>query len=99
MAMDRTPAKEAEEAWIAKYRSALKDIPVLQSRSTRFHEALNRAHGVITSRLAGILAGSFDRTRWKTSFRSSVQSPKPMPVSQTQTTRNRNLGESNAKVA
>ena len=65
MAMDRTPLNDAEEAWIAKYRSALKDIPVEQSRSTRFHEALNRAHGIIVSHVAGILAGSLDSGRWK----------------------------------
>jgi len=97
MAMDRTPVKEAEEAWIAKYRSALKDIPVQQSRSTRFHEALNRAHSIMVSCLAGILAGSLDPVRWKR--KRSVQPSRPMPVSQPQTPRNRNLSESNAKVA
>jgi hypothetical protein len=96
MAMDRTPLKDAEEAWIAKYRSALKDIPVQQSRSTRFHEALHRAHSIIVSQLAGILTGSLDPSRWR-EVRKSVQSPKPVPVSQSQTTRN--LAESNAKVA
>ena len=73
--MDRTPLKDAEEAWIAKYRSALKDIPVQQSRSTRFHEALNRAHNIIVSRVAGILAGSLEPSRWKR-LKRSVQSSK-----------------------
>jgi hypothetical protein len=95
MAMDRTPLNDAEEAWIAKYRTALKDIPVEQSRSTRFHEALNRAHGIIVSHVAGILAGSLDSGRWK----RLVQFSKPLPVSQLQTARNGNLAESNAKVA
>ena len=95
MAMDRTPLNDAEEAWIAKYRTALKDIPVEQSRSTRFHEALNRAHGIIASHVAGILAGSLDSGRWK----RLVQFSKPSPVSQPQTARNGNLAESNAKVA
>ncbi len=98
MAMDRTPLNDAEEAWIAKYRSALKDIPVQQSRSTRFHEALNRAHNIIVSRVAGILAGSLDPKRWKRS-RRPVQSSKPATVSQPQTTLGGNLAESNAKVA
>jgi len=98
MAMDRTPLKDAEEAWIAKYRSALKDIPVQQSRSSIFHEALNRAHSIIASCVVGILAGSSDPSRWK-KFRRPVQSAKPMPVSQPQTTRNRSLAESDAKVA
>lgn len=53
MATDRTPSRDTDEAWIAKYRSALKDIPVQQSRSTRFHEALHRARSVIVSRAAG----------------------------------------------
>ena len=95
MVMDRTPLKDTEEAWIAKYRSALKDIPVQQPRSTRFHEALNRANSIMMSRIAGILADSLDPSRWK----RSVQSSKPMPVSQPQTTRNGNPAESNAKVA
>jgi hypothetical protein len=98
MAMDRTPLKDAEEAWIAKYRSALKDIPVQQSRSTRFHETLNRAHSIIVSHVAGILAGSLDSSRWK-GLKSPVQSSTPVPVSQPQTARNRNMAESNAKVA
>jgi hypothetical protein len=98
MAMDRTPLKDAEEAWIAKYRSALKDIPVQQSRSTRFHEALHRAHSIIVSCIAAILAGWLHPGRWK-EFRRSVQSSKPMPVSQLQTTRNASLAESNSKVA
>jgi hypothetical protein len=98
MAMDRTPLKDAEEAWIAKYRSALKDIPVQQSRSTRLHEALERAQSIIVSRVAGILAGALDPSRWN-EFRRSVQSSKPMPVSQLQATRNGSLAESNSKVA
>ncbi len=98
MSMDRTPLKDAEEAWIAKYRSALKDIPVQQSRSTRFHEALNRAHSIIVSHVARILAGSLDPSRWKR-LKRPVQSSKPVPVSQPQTTLNGNLAESNAKVA
>jgi|SRR5580700_1039624 hypothetical protein len=98
MAMARTPLNDAEEAWIAKYRSALKDIPVQQSRSTRFHEALHRAHSIIVSCIAAILAGWLHPGRWK-EFRRSVQSSKPMPVSQLQTTRNASLAESNSKVA
>lgn len=98
MAMDLTPLKDAEEAWIAKYRSALKDIPVEQSRSTRFHEALNRAHGIIVSHVAGILAGSADAGRWKR-LKSPVQSATPNPVSHPQTTRSGNLAESSVKVA
>jgi hypothetical protein len=96
MAMDRIPAKDAEEAWIAKYRSALKDIPVQQSRSTKFHEALNRAHSMIASHVAGMLAGSLGPSRWK-ALKSPVQSSKLIPASQP--ARNRNLPESNAKVA
>ncbi len=95
MAMDRTPLKDAEEAWIAKYRSALKNIPVQQSRSMKFHEAMDRVHSIIMLCVARILAGWLDRSRWK----RSVQSAKPAPASQPQATRNRSLAESNAKVA
>lgn len=98
MAMDRTPLNDAEEAWIAKYRSALKDIPVEQSRSTKFHEALNKAHRVIVSHVAAIFAGSADAGRWKR-LKSPVQSAKPNPVPRPQTTRNGNMAESSAKVA
>ncbi len=102
MSTDQTPLKDAEEAWIAKYRSALKDIPVQQSRSTRFNEALHRAHSIIVSRVAGILAGPLDPSHRKTSKRSlksPVQSSKLATVSQPQTTLSGNLAESNAKVA
>jgi len=95
MATNRTHLKDAEEAWIAKYRAALKNIPVEQSRSTRVREALNRAHTITVSHIGRILARSLDPSLWK----RSVQSSKPMPVSPQASTRNRNLPESNAKVA
>jgi hypothetical protein len=96
MAVDQIHLKDAEEAWIEKYRAALKDIPVQQSRSTRVREALNRAHGIAVSHIGRILATSLDPALWK----RSVQSSKAMPVSRSQNSiRNRNQGESSAKVA
>jgi hypothetical protein len=96
MATDRTYMKDAEEAWIAKYRAALKEIPVEPSRSTKVRDALNRAHGITISHISGMLARSLDPSRWK----KSVQPSEPKPVAQTgASTRNGNLTESNAKVA
>lgn len=98
-ATDRLDVKDAEEAWIAKYRNALKEIPVRPSRSTIVREALNRAHGLIVSRISGILARSLDANSGTSHGKRSVQSSKPKPVSQPPATRNRNLVESNVKVA
>jgi hypothetical protein len=94
MATDRTYMKDAEEAWIAKYRAALKEIPVEPSRSTKVREALNRVHSSTVSHISRMLARSLDPSRWK----KSAQSFEPKPVSQAQGS-NQNLPESNAKVA
>jgi|ERR1700677_3548453 hypothetical protein len=103
MASDRLHGKDksAEEAWIAKYRSALKEIPVQPSRSTMLREGLNRAHSMIISHLSGILARSWDASHWKRdgNEKRSAQFSKSMPVSQSPATRNRNLAESSVKVA
>src|SRR5580698_5779643 len=80
MAIDRIHFNDAEEAWIAKYRSALKEIPVQQPRSTRLRDALNRVHGIAASHIGRILATSLDSSFWK----KSAQPSKPMPVSQAQ---------------
>ncbi len=96
MATDRAYMKDAEDAWIAKYRAALKEIPVEPSRSTKFRDALNRAHSSTISRISGMLARSLDPSRWK----KHAQFSEPKPVSHAEASiRNRNLPESNAKVA
>jgi|HubBroStandDraft_5_1064220.scaffolds.fasta_scaffold81505_1 hypothetical protein len=99
MATARLDQKDAEEAWIAKYRNALKEVPVRPSHSAIFREALNRAQGLIVSRISGILARSLDASFGTNHGKRSVQSSKPIPVSQPPATRNRNLAESNVKVA
>jgi|ERR1700733_6501010 hypothetical protein len=101
MATDRLHGKDkgAEEAWIAKYRSALKEIPVQPSRSTILRGALNRVHGMIVSHLSGILARSRDVSHWNWNRKRSAQFSKPMPVSQSPATRSRNLAEPSVKVA
>ena len=94
MATDRTYMKDAEEVWIAKYRAALNEIPVEPSRSTKVRDALNRAHSITVTHVSRLLARSLDPSRWK-KYAQSVESK---PVSQAQTS-NRNLPESNTKVA
>jgi hypothetical protein len=94
MATDRTYMKDAEEAWIKKYRTALKEIQVEPSRSTKVRDALNRAHSITISHISRMLARSLDPGRWN----RAAQSSEPKPVSQAQGS-NRNLAESNAKVA
>jgi hypothetical protein len=96
MATDQTYLKDAEEAWIAKYRAALREVPVENSRSTRVRDALNRAHGITISNIARMLARSLAPSEWK----KSVQPSERTPVTQAQTSiRTGNLAESNAKVA
>lgn len=94
MATDRTYIKDAEEAWITKYRAALGEIPVETSRSTKVRDALNRAHTVTISHIGRLLVRSLDPVRWNRSARLS----EPKPVSQAPGPP-RNLAESSAKVA
>jgi hypothetical protein len=91
MATDRTYIKDAEEAWITKYRAALTEIPVETSRSTKVRDALNRAYSVTISQIGRMLARSLDPGRWN----ESAQPSQPKPVSQA----TRNLAESSARVA
>jgi hypothetical protein len=96
MATDQTYLKDAEEAWIAKYRAALKEVPGEPSRSTKVRDALNRAQGITISNITRMLARSLDPSRWK----KSVQPSEPTPVTQAQTSiRTGSLAESNVKVA
>jgi hypothetical protein len=94
MATDRTHFNHAEEAWIEKYRAALKEIPVQPSRSTKVRDALNRAHSSTISHISRVLARSLDPSRWK----KSAPTFEPKPVSQAQGS-TRNLVESSPKVA
>jgi len=94
MATDRTGMKNAEDAWIAKYRAALKKVPVELSRSSKVREALNRAHSITVSHIGRMLARSLGPSRWK----KSAQPVEAKSASQAQAS-NRNLAESNAKVA
>jgi hypothetical protein len=96
MAIDRIHLNDAEEAWIAKYRAALKEIPVQQPRSTRVRDALNRVHGIAASHIGRILATSLDASLWKRSVQSSEPLPAPQPQS---SVRNLSQAESSAKVA
>jgi hypothetical protein len=91
MANDRTYMKDAEEAWITKYRAALREIPVETSRSAKVRDALNRAYSVAISPIGRMLATSLDPGRWN----KSAQPSQPKPVSQA----TRILAESNVKVA
>jgi hypothetical protein len=53
--MDRTDARNADEAWILKYRNAIKDIPIQPPGHTKIRVALNRAHGFVSASLRRIL--------------------------------------------
>jgi len=53
--MDRTDTHNADEAWIVKYRNALKDTPVQLSAPMKMRVALNRAYGFFSSSLRRIL--------------------------------------------
>jgi hypothetical protein len=55
MTTDRIHLKDADEAWIAKYRAAVKEDPVKRSRSSKIRQALNQAHTLVFSRLNRIL--------------------------------------------
>ena len=92
MTRDRTHLKDADEAWIAKYRAALEQDPVEQSRYMKVREALNLAHTLALSHISRIL------DRWpRAHLQRSAQSSEPPPVSQPQiSTRDRNLAESDA---
>ena len=49
-------AIDAEEKWIAKYRSALDAAPIPQDRRPNFREAVSRVGRLIISKIAEILA-------------------------------------------
>jgi hypothetical protein len=66
--MNRAHSENADEVWIAKYRAALKDTPVQQSRFMRVHAVLNNARNIVSSHIGGILH------RW-------TQTQKPVPSS------------------
>jgi len=53
--MDRADVHDDDELWIAKYRAALKDIPVQQSSLMKVRAALAHARKILFSRLEGIL--------------------------------------------
>lgn len=98
MATDRLHVEDAEAAWIAKYRNALKEIPVQPARSTMVREALNRVHGRIVAHISEIFARSLGANHWN--WRKPVQLSKAVPVSQPQLSNpHNNLAEANAKVA
>jgi hypothetical protein len=96
METDRIYSKDAEEAWIAKYRATLRDIPVQQSPSMKAREALNRAYKIALSYIGRIWAVSLDPSRRQRSAQSSESKPVLQPQ---RSTRSTTLAESNAKVA
>jgi hypothetical protein len=94
MATDRTHFNQTEEEWIAKYRAALKEIPVQPSRSTKVRDALNRAHSTTISRISRMFARPLDPSRWE----KTAQPSEPTRGSRAQGS-TRDLAESNVKVA
>ena len=57
MTKDRAQLKDADEAWIAKYRAALNDNPIQPSRSARVRALLQSAQNLAISKISQILAG------------------------------------------
>jgi hypothetical protein len=91
--MDRTHWENAEESWIAKYRAALKDAPVEQSRFMRVCVALTSARDTVISQVGRIL------TRWTQAKRKGpASSSNPAPISEPRnSTREMNRAESSGK--
>jgi len=75
MTTDRIHLKDADEAWIAKYRAAVKEVPVKRSRSSKIRQALNQAHTLVFSCVNRI------RDRWLPArSQSSAQPPEASVV-------------------
>ncbi|HTC55351.1 MAG TPA: hypothetical protein VK706_02980 [Candidatus Sulfotelmatobacter sp.] len=68
MEIDRTCLEHAEEAWITKYRSAVKTPSIEQSRLMKIREAVNNGYNVVVLRAHRIL------DRWK---QARMQRPTP----------------------
>jgi hypothetical protein len=55
MANDRAHLKNTEELWIAKYRAALKEVSVQQSRFMRVRVGLCNARNIVISQIGRIV--------------------------------------------
>jgi hypothetical protein len=78
--MDRTCEEHAEEAWITKYRSAVKTPSIQKSRLMKVREAANTGYNIIVLRVHGML------NRWtQTRMQRPAPSPQPMLVPEPQT--------------
>ncbi len=55
MTTDQILPKDADEAWITKYRAAVKEVPVEHSRSSKIREALTRVRTLALSGISRIL--------------------------------------------
>ena len=71
MEMNQTFVENAEETWIAKYRSAVKVPSIQQSRLMKVREAVNSAYSIVILRVGRIL------NRW-----TQPRTQKPAPSSQ-----------------
>lgn len=82
MTRDGIHLDDADEAWIAKYRAAVKQVPVELSPSTRIGKALKKARTLVFLRISSFLE------RWsRTHSQKSPQSP-AISVAQTQSPSN-----------
>lgn len=72
--IDRTHLENADEAWIAKYRAAVKGTPIQRSRFMRVRVGLTSAHNMVISRIGRILG------RGQTQRQRPAPAPEPVPV-------------------
>lgn len=78
MEINRNHLENADEAWIAKYRTALSNAPVPQPRFMRVRAALASVHKSVSSQLDRIFSA---RTKTQPSQRP-VPVPEPVPVAE-----------------
>jgi hypothetical protein len=79
MEIDRTRL-DAEEAWVAKYRAALKAPPIHQSRLMKVRVALESAHNILVSHIEGILERIQTRRRRPAPSSERVLIPEPQTL-------------------
>jgi hypothetical protein len=80
MESDRTLLVNTDEAWIAKYRAALKAPPIQQPGLMRVRVALNNAHNIFISHIDKIF-DHWTQARWQKPAPPSelVLIPEPQP--------------------